>query len=101
MYAIDATGNRVVCPHPKEFWVVPRVTGMSYKDALAAGRTGFSSHCVCLDCLAQFDLDLERDARHCPKCSSPKVNSADELVDKPCPRCKSGKVERIPTGMMS
>src|SRR5262249_55735689 len=48
---------------------------------------------ICLDCLKQFDLDLERDARACPACSSPQVRSLRELIAQKCPCCKVGLIE--------
>jgi hypothetical protein len=92
-YAVDDVGKRIVCPHPAEFRSIQEVTGLGYSEARDAGRTGFAQHCVCLDCVSQFDLDLERDAAVCSKCSSPKIKSLRELVGKPCPRCKVGLIE--------
>lgn len=101
VYAVDSKGKRVVCPHPAEFTVIKEVTGMSYWEAKAAQRVGFNSDCICLDCLAQFKLDLNRDSRVCPKCESQKIRSIRELIDQPCPKCKKGKIEKISTGLMS
>lgn len=93
-YVSTAGGERVVCPHPCEAETVAEVTGMSYGDAMAAGRVGFNSDCVCLDCLHQFNLDLKRDARRCPDCASERVCATLELVGKPCPKCNDGIIER-------
>src|SRR5689334_6641937 len=76
-YAVDDLGQRVVCPHPGEANTIKRVTGLSYAEAHDAGRTGSAKHCVCLSCLKQFDLDLNRDAIVCPACASPEVRSLD------------------------
>jgi len=92
-YAVDNLGRRVVCPHPGEFQTVYEVTGLNYTEAREAGRVGFAQHCVCLDCLKQFDLDLERDAAVCPECSSPQVRSLRDLIGQKCPRCKVGLIE--------
>ncbi|MDY3558880.1 hypothetical protein R5W23_006056 [Gemmata sp. JC673] len=92
-YAVDNSGQRVVCPHPGEFHTVYQVTGLNYTDAQNAGRVGFAQHCVCLDCLRQFDLDLERDAVLCLECSSRQVRSLRESVGQKCPRCKVGLIE--------
>lgn len=67
---------------------------MSVGAAMAAGRTGFNSYCVCCACLSQFDLDLKRDERRCPQCASVDVKSVRELTDRPCPKCKIGTVRR-------
>lgn len=92
-YAVDDDGKRHVCPHPAEFSEVFRVTGLEYSDADAAGRVGHAQHCVCRNCVEQFDLDLQRDRLVCPKCSSPQICSLRDLVGKPCPRCRVGLIE--------
>ena len=94
MYAVDAHGKRHVCPHPSEFETVFRVTGLSYSDADAAGRIGYTEHCVCLACLAQIDLDTKRDELTCDKCSSTDVIAANDMVGKACPNCSNGTIER-------
>lgn len=95
-YAVDNLGQRVVCPHPGEFHTIHEVTGLGYTEARDAGRVGFAQHCICTECLMQFDLDLERDALACPECSSPQVRSLRELIGKECPRCKVGLIEEGP-----
>ena len=92
-YAVDDRGERVTCPHPGEFQTIREVTGMDYAEARAAGRMGYAQHCICGRCLQQFDLDLDRDARVCPGCSSPDVRSLRESVGKRCPQCKVGLIE--------
>jgi hypothetical protein len=92
-YATDSSGTRIVCPHPGEPYEICRITGMSLGEAMAANRTGFNAHVVCLSCLTQFDLDLKRDVRLCPNCSSNAVKSVQECVGQLCPNCKVGKVE--------
>jgi hypothetical protein len=93
-YAVGDSGQRVVCPLLDEPQAITRITGMSFGEAMDAGRTGSNSHCVCLICLGQFDLDLDRDRRVCPFCASTDVKSAREMVGQPCPGCKRGVVER-------
>jgi DNA-directed RNA polymerase subunit RPC12/RpoP len=94
VYVTTDAGKRVVCPHPGEFETIQRITGLGYSEADAAGRVGFNDHCVCVECLKQFDLDLKRDARACPACSGSNVNRTRELVDQPCPSCKKGTIRR-------
>jgi hypothetical protein len=48
------------------------------------------AECPKYSALAQFQLDLGRDPRTCPKCTSAEVRSVRELIDKPCPRCRVG-----------
>ena len=93
LYAIDDQGERHVCQHPGENMAVSRFTGLSYDEAEAAGRIGYMQHCVCMECLAQFDLDTECDPIVCPRCSSSAVESAVNLLDKQCPSCRKGKIE--------
>jgi DNA-directed RNA polymerase subunit RPC12/RpoP len=101
MYVTDEAGARIVCPHPAEHVTVTKVLGEGAPGKLIRERTGFSSHCVCLDCLHQFDLDLERDERGCPQCGSAVVKSLREMIGKPCPKCKRGTVREIRTGIIS
>lgn len=77
-------------------------------------RLGYNSLCVCTACLHQFEADLsggrdiwrrfysvmrEGDARVCPKCGSNSVQTALDLVGKPCPKCKTGTFREIETGL--
>ncbi len=101
MYVTDEAGKRVVCPHPCEYAVVSEVLGADAPPELVEQRTGFNSDGVCLDCLAQFSIDLDRDARACQKCKSARIATVQELVGKPCPKCKAGTIREIETGMWS
>jgi hypothetical protein len=92
-YAVDDKGKRVACPHSGEGRAVQQITGMSYTEAVAAGRTGYANDCVCLPCLKQFDLDVERDARLCPQCAPTEVRTLRRLVGQACPKCKKGVIE--------
>lgn len=92
-YAVDEHGQRKCCPHPGEVYAIHRITGMNYTEARAARRAGFAQHCLCTECLTQFDLDLERDALVCPACSAPQVRSLRSLIGQECPRCKVGIIE--------
>jgi hypothetical protein len=113
MYVLDETGKRVICPHPGEEAEVARVLGVKEKALrcpyepnanheakhqhqdvfhLALTRTGFLSDCICRDCLAQFGLDLLRDEKRCPICSSSEVTALQDLFGQPCPRCKQGTI---------
>ncbi|MFB6102056.1 MAG: hypothetical protein ABEJ73_05770 [Haloplanus sp.] len=92
---VDADGfERVTCPHPGEHMVVRRVLGENPSDEVAEARTGFNAYCVCLDCLSQFELDTERDARCCPDCGGEHVKTEQELVGDPCPNCSEGTFVR-------
>lgn len=66
-----------------------------HKDYKYRLRTGFNSHCICLNCLNQFDLDLKKDERQCPKCNPNEVYSELEMVGRECPKCHNGLSKRI------
>lgn len=116
MYVIDSQGRRIMCPHPGEDQKVSYVLGKNASSRLIRARTGFNSDCVCLECLAQFKLDIgneefskfswryyygaikKRDKRKCPSCDSTKVRTVPEMVDQECPKCKIGHIREIWTG---
>lgn len=68
-YVIDRDGTRVRCLHPGELATIQQVLGADPSPELVRQRTGFMSDCVCLDCLERCSLDLDRDARRCPRCA--------------------------------
>ncbi len=114
MYVLDDAGNRVVCPHPGEEARVAHVLGVKERTLrcpfgaeasrgskrhnsvevfrLALSRTGFVSDCICRECLARFGLDLRKDERRCPECSSPEVVAVADLVGRACPKCREGTI---------
>ena len=113
MYVVDTAGNRSICPHPGEEAHVARVLGIDEETlvvafgqgsstaqdpeglfAFALSRTGFLSDCLCRNCLAQFRLDVHRDATRCPGCSSPKVTTIEGLAGRRCPKCGKGTMRR-------
>lgn len=89
-YAVDANGKRVVCGHPGEDQDIKRITGLNYSDAIKAGVAGYADYCVCLECLKQFELDLEKDQLACPECGSQQVRALIQLTGHQCPKCKNG-----------
>jgi hypothetical protein len=103
MYVTDQTGKRIKCPHPHEFWTVAEVlrAEATRTEELIEQRTGFNSYCLCLDCLANLEIDLERDARVCPSCKSTHIASLREMVGGTCPKCKEGTIQEIETGWWS
>ncbi len=100
-YVVASNGERVPCPHPGETMIFERVTGLSYSEAYASGLVGSARHCLCFDCTDQFDLDLDRDIKRCPKCSSLNVRSARGAIGSICPRCKQGHIRQTETGWIS
>jgi len=90
MYVISPTGERVVCPHPLEEATIKRVTKLDWSAARAKGLLGHISDCVCFECSEQFNLDVERDVKRCPKCGSLDVRTANASVGASCPKCHEG-----------
>jgi DNA-directed RNA polymerase subunit RPC12/RpoP len=122
MYVTDNEGERSICPHPGEEAHVAHLLGVKeealirafaretsekgnhttqHHDGLfhfALSRTGFLSDCLCRDCLAQFKLDMHRDVKRCPHCSSSHVKTVRELLRHRCPECREGTIEEYKTG---
>lgn len=124
-YVENDKGERVCCPHPVERMYVKKVLGERESILeVVRERTGFNSHCICLDCLHQFRADLgcfegywspyepclerdlpgvkqAKDKRQCPSCKSENIKTELELVGETCPKCKKGVIEEIWTHMAS
>lgn len=107
------TMERIYCPHPSEHSIIIQVLGTpSPSRELINQKVGFLSHCICLDCLRQFNADYghyyykldglphkdgvkpEKDKRECPNCKSQNVRTEMEMVDQYCPKCKKGVISR-------
>ena len=91
-YVLDPSGNRVTCPHPLEMDTVERVTGLDWDSARKKGLIGHMSYCLCFACTHQFELDVERDVKQCPKCSSLEVRTASASLGAQCPDCHTGSL---------
>ncbi len=105
IYVQDDEGRRVRCEKHEEHLTIARVLHLS-EEALTGcsllpeartlpvdlleERIGYSSHCLCLECCAFFELDLKKDLRICPKCGSTKVETEGNMARKECPRCGEG-----------
>jgi predicted RNA-binding Zn-ribbon protein involved in translation (DUF1610 family) len=116
-YVTNDAGEKVVCQHPCEDLIVAQVLGFYVPEEGVAAtkppisleefkrlrreRIGWNLHCVCLDCLGQFDLDLMKEERVCPKCQSKEVKAEEEMVSQTCPKCKTGIIKREWTGTMT
>ena len=123
-YVENDEGKRIPCGHPSERSYVREVLGERAKSlAIIRERTGFNSHCICLDCLHQFRADLgtikgqywspyeqfleqhlprpeqTKDKRECPECKSKNVKTELEMVGETCPKCKEGVIEEIRIGV--
>ena len=125
-YVENDKGERIRCGHPSERMHVTEVLGERASiPEVVRERTGFNSHCICLDCLHQFRADLGiikkdywspyelyleqhlprpkqgKDKRECPECKSKNVKMELEMVGEPCPQCKEGVIEEVFTGARS
>lgn len=100
VYALDEDGRRIVCGHPGEFSQAERITGMKWSEAEGAGRVGSARFCMCFACLHQFDLDLDREIKRCPKCLSLEVRSARGALGCDCPRCGKARFVEESTGLI-
>ncbi|MFW6149726.1 MAG: hypothetical protein ACOC6D_07700 [Atribacterota bacterium] len=113
MYVENDNGERIACPHPREYEKAVRVLGIdeevlgigspfseSFKKrsltedekALLEAKTGFNSYCLCLDCLSQFELDLGDDENSPWSYSYGPSTKKDERI---CPHCNSKKVKTV------
>jgi hypothetical protein len=91
MYGLANDGKRITSSEPhRGVHEASQVTGMNYEQMRRAGRIGFLSFCMCFGCCHQFELDLDRDIKRCPKCSSLDIKSARGALSAKCPRCHSG-----------
>jgi hypothetical protein len=93
MYVVGSNGNRIICPHPREFKKVYEVLGDEVTQDEIKQKTGHLSACVCTDCLVIIELDLERDVKICPTCNSDKVVSFAALRGRRCPKCNKGIIQ--------
>lgn len=101
MYAIADDGERIICPHPGEQAKAMEVIGADPSHDEFEERTGFNYHCVCIECVEQFEQDPERDDLRCPVCSSTTVELLVDLVGEPCPQCGEGQVVAEDTGAIA
>lgn len=97
-YATRESGERVPVPHG-DLKDVQEITGQTIRQAERDGRVGFASYCLCFDCLAQLDLDVQRDVKQCPKCGSLNVKTAKGSVGLTCPACRLGRFREIVVGV--
>jgi len=123
LYVEDDQGKRISCPHPCESIVIFEVLGKKADDKeILKEKIGFNSHCLCFDCLYQFEADLrdeknnsyrrflaqnfgfngkEKDKRECPHCMSRNVKTITESINNSCPKCNKGLIKEIWTGIIS
>ena len=97
IYVIDFFGARVICEHPGEGRKVLQVTGFSITEAEQKGLVGKISYCICLNCLAQYELDFDKDEKTCKICGSRQIVSEKQLVGNKCPKCKDSDFEEVLT----
>jgi len=101
MYAEADDGERIQCSHPGERRAAERVIGEDVSEEEYDARTGFAYHCVCIDCLEQFDRNPNEDTLRCPNCRSSAVELLVELIGNRCPLCRDGLFVVEGTGAMA
>ena len=99
MYVKNSLGEKVVCVHPVEMDIIYDVLGKDASDELIQEMTGQNSYCLCLSCLSQFEMDVDKEPRSCPGCHSSQVKAVLELVGGMCPKCKGGTIVKEDTGI--
>lgn len=92
-YVVNPDGERVTVGEMLHDDQIERISGMEYWSAFNHGLLGFHFHCVCFECLATFDMDLEKDIKKCPQCESLHVKSFQGSLGATCPKCEVGKIE--------
>lgn len=100
-YVINSNGLKITCPHPGEITIIHNVLGKNITEEVIRKMTGFNSHCICLGCLNQFDIDVNKQKRKCPSCGSHRIKTVLELVGGICPKCKAGRIAKENTGIIS
>lgn len=87
---------------PQWWWSAKRINTYKINKEmydLARARSGFISNCICVNCLKEQQLDLEKDERKCCSCSSMNIKSLRDLLGSVCPSCKKGIIKEIETGI--
>ena len=92
-YALTNDGEKTYLSEAMDDYEVSKITGMNYWDAFHEGLIGSDVHCLCFDCLATFDMDLDKEIKKCPKCESLNVKSSRGSVGSKCPKCKRGTIK--------
>ncbi|MDP8306153.1 MAG: hypothetical protein RAO75_06585 [Candidatus Chlorobium antarcticum] len=101
MYVTDDKGKRIVCRHPLEDKEVYRVLGQDASQELVRQRTGMRHSWLCMDCLKDSLLDIDKDGRSCQHCGSANGALFSELQGRTCPSCGKGKLSIHETGMVT
>jgi hypothetical protein len=123
LFRRDDQGETKIISHPMDIKIIDDL--MEGSPRISIRRLGLITHCVCLDCLKSFDLDLGlreivflrpflilgcllgrrnlwgHDRKKCPACSSKKIAPVWKLLENQCPKCRHGSICRIDTGFVS
>jgi len=91
-YVINKIGKKRIAKKPGEMEALYGSLGKDAPKELVEKMVGFNSHCICVDCLKQFGMDVEKEARGCPQCYSNQIKTVLELVGNSCPKCKTGTI---------
>lgn len=79
-----------VLRHPLEKSDLAKLTNFSWEDAISQGIIQRMNDCICFDCTASFNLDVERVVKRCPKCESYNVKTSRASLGAECPACHIG-----------
>lgn len=79
--------------HPLEVENLNKLTGLTWKEAIAKGVLGRKPACICFACSAKFSLDIDRDVKRCPECASYEVRTFVGSINALCPACHQGTLE--------
>lgn len=107
MYVADDNGNKILTSHSVDENEISQVLGIEKEMAiewlcgrgeqlppqiyeLLEARVGVLCTCICIDCLHQFIMDVNKETRKCPQCGGTEVKMLAELKNSPCPKCKVG-----------
>ncbi len=85
-----ANGVEIILAHPDEISTLKRTTGLDWQQARESGLIRLRTYCICFNCAAQFELDVDREEKKCASCGSHDVRSFNGSINEPCPSCRSG-----------
>jgi hypothetical protein len=100
-YVTNDQGERVICPHPIESFIIDGILGKHPSRYLMKQRTGMLRRWLCLSCLATCRLDFDRDDHRCAHCGSPDGKPVVDMLGKPCRTCRTGIIAAKPTGLVA
>lgn len=95
MYVTDNFGERHLCLHPLEYFIVEKYLGENVSDQLLQERTGYFEDYLCTSCFKISLLDVLRDKMICSKCKRGKLNKGIAFANQKCPKCMTGSIKPV------